>query len=157
MSLYFEWSKEGKNSSNDLRYYFVQAKETMDITLDSIAEILKLDMKITSSMQRVWLDSKVNLLIETGTSSEYSIHTEFFLWRNNKLLTTENIALINQIGQDGKKKALMNSISLSWTDVLLTPGNYTYTLKARRLENIEENISTIQLKDRALNAVVFPQ
>ncbi|MGM0837581.1 MAG: hypothetical protein ACQEV7_15600 [Bacillota bacterium] len=157
MSLYFEWSKEGKNSSNDQRYYFVQAKEPMDITLDSILEILKLDVKITSTMQRVWLDSKVNLLIETGTTSEYSIHTEFFLWRNNKLLTTESIALINQIGQDGKKKTLMNSISLSWTDVLLTPGNYTYTLKARRLENIEENISTIQLKDRALNVVVFPQ
>jgi hypothetical protein len=157
VSLYFEWSKEGKSSVNDQGYYFVQAKDAMDVTLDSIVEIFTLDVKITSTMQRVWLDSKVNLKIETGTTSEYSIHTEFFLWRNNKLLTTENIALTNQIGQDGKIKTLMNSISLSWTDVLLTPGNYTYTLKARRLENVEENISTIQLKDRALNAVVFPQ
>lgn len=155
MSLYFEWSKEGKNSGNDQRYYFVQAKEMMDVTLDSIVEILKLDVKITSTMQKVWLDSKVNLKIETGNPSEYSVHTEFFLWRNNKLLTTENIALTNQLGQDGKIKTLMNTISLSWTDVLLTPGNYTYTLKARRLEIVEENISTIQLKDRALNAVVF--
>ncbi|MGD6831772.1 hypothetical protein ACQCT5_06390 [Sutcliffiella halmapala] len=161
MSLYFEWIKSsgphGPYGCMEPRLYFVQIKEPMDVTLDSLVEILKLDVTINSSKERVWMDSKVNLKMDTGISSEYSIHSEFSLWRNSTLIATENFALTNQLGKEGKTKTLINSIGISWIDDLLPPGNYTYTLKVRRLEDVEENVSNFEVKDRGLNAVVFMQ
>lgn len=161
MSLYFEWIKSSGShvpyGCKEPRLYFVQKEETLEVTLDSLVEILKLDVTINSSNERVWLDSKVNLKLDTGTSSDYSIHSEFSLWRNSTLLATEKFALTNQIGKEGKVKTLMNSIGISCTDALLAPGNYTYTLKARRIEDVEENVSNFEVKDRGLKAVVYLQ
>jgi len=142
VSLYFEWIKSSGShvpyGCKEPRLYFVQIKEPMDVTLDSLVEILKLDVTINSSKEKIWLDSKVNLKMDTGTSSDYSIHSEFSLWRNSTLLATEKFALTNQLGKEGKVKTLMNSVGISYTDGLLAPGNYTYSLKARRIEDRSE-------------------
>ncbi|WP_417898839.1 hypothetical protein ABN702_22680 [Bacillus haimaensis] len=161
MSLYFEWIKSSGSyvpyGCKEPRLYFDQIKEPLHVPLDSLVEILMLEVTIDSAKERVWLDSKVNLKMETGISSEYSILCEFSLWRNSTLLATEKFALTNQIGKEGKVKTLMISVGISCTDDLLPPGNYTYTLKVRRLEDVEENVSNFEVKDRGLNAVVFLQ
>ncbi|MBM7618428.1 hypothetical protein JOC95_000270 [Bacillus tianshenii] len=156
MTLYFEWIKNsGGQDKGKERFNFVQTNETMEVTHDSLVEILKLDVTILSPMEKVCLDSKIGLKVETGAPSEYSIHSQVSLWRNSTLLTSETIASTNQLGREGKIKTFMNSISLSWTDVLLAPGKYTYTVKAGRMNDEEKNISTVQVQDRVLNALVL--
>ncbi|WP_078378842.1 hypothetical protein [Sutcliffiella halmapala] len=165
MSLYFEWRKscgcrvpcncDTSPKSKEPRYYFSQTKQTIEIPADASVEVLKLDVVIKLPLEKVKLDSVISTVVKTGEASEYSFHTEFSLWRNDTLITTENYAAIKQLGQDTEIKTLMNTVYLSWTDFILTPGSYTYKVKARRIETSETNIMEISANDRALNAIVF--
>lgn len=165
MSLYFEWRKScgcrvpcncnTSTKSKEQKYYVTQSTEVLDIPAESSMEVMKIDIIINPLLEKVKLDSVINTEITTEKNPEFSFHIEFSLWRNNLLLTTTSYALVKQLGQEEEAKSFMNTSHLSWTDHVLTPGIYTYTVKVNRINTSEENIHHVHINDRTLNAVVF--
>ncbi|WP_223701247.1 hypothetical protein [Sutcliffiella deserti] len=166
MSLYFEWRKscgcrvpcncKTSTKSTEAMYYSAQTKEAREIPPEHHEKLLTLEVKTKFPKERIKLDSILSILLETGTVQEYSYYIEFTLWRNDILITTQHFASLRQLGQIDQVKTIIGTMNISWTDYIASPGSYIYTVKAKRSDLLEENLTNVKIKNGTLNALVMP-
>ncbi|QFT90712.1 hypothetical protein FIU87_18870 [Bacillus sp. THAF10] len=166
MSLYFEWRKscgcreacncetlppmQGKE-----KYFFNQSDEMLTILPDTPTSAIEIEVTTHVPNSIVKLDSMFETFILTGLESNFSFIVEFSLLRKTTPITSESFAMINQLGQPDCEKTIMNTTKITWTDIVPTPGTYTYLVEVNHITLPDQNIDSVEIQDRSLTAITF--
>lgn len=166
MSLYFEWRKSCgcrvpcncniQPKRAEPRYYFNQSDEMLTIPADTPTRAIELVVTTTLPNEPVKLDAMLETFILTENDPYYSFIVEFSLLRGTTPLTSESYAMINQVGKSESEKTIINTIKITWTDIVPLPGTYTYVIEVNHITLPEQNITSVEVQDRSLTAITFP-
>ena len=141
------------------KYFFTESQTPIAVPLSNFQAILSLAVTTTQPGEIVRIDSMIETIINTITTSgnqTYSYNIIFRLIRDTStnLLTEVQLAERNMAKPSGTQ-TIIDFPNITWTDTPPGPGTYFYHIVASR-GTVDLNIDTVTLGDRQMDAIVFP-
>lgn len=138
-------------------YFFNQNLSPLPLQPDTPVDVITVTVTTTLPAERVRIDSMVETQVITNENGAiYGYNVNYNLFRDNVFLASVAFIETNQVKQLGELAVTFGSTNITWTDVPLVPGTFTYRIEANRVSAVEENISALQVLDRSIDAIVFP-
>ena len=138
-------------------YFFNQINNGIEIPRNTPTNVIALTVTTEAPGERVRIDSMVDTIIVADTASVYGFSILYTLFRDTTPLVTVRFFQNSQVKRANETAAISDCPNITWTDVPPLPGTYTYRIEVQRSPFVQdENISTVDVADRSLDAIVFP-